>query len=225
MKREKMRQLSKTLLAILLLVIIGVQTPYVQAQTPSLNVPTSSITLTATPTITATATPTVSVTPEANMIITTAVGTQYPWNKKIPLKLRVTPKIEGKRLEIRWQSKASITGNPEFAIIQNPQAGQTYTFTFLLTPHGIGYQRAVADIILTTNTTNYVSSTYIPIRFDEKKVVIPVTTAYIFYQVVMYISLVVFFFIVLPFLIYQLYLYSKNVLIPKWLESRIKKPL
>jgi hypothetical protein len=221
------KQFLKILMGLLLFLTMTLFTAPTNAQAPSLNVPiiTSSTSPTVTPTLTTTPSITVLPTPETNIIVSAAVGTQYPWNKRIPLKLTITPKISGQLLEVRWQSKASITGKPETATIVRPQAGKSYTFNVTLTPHGIGYQRAVADIILTTNSTNYVSSTNIPLQFNEKKVVIPVTSAYIFYQVTMYVALIVFFFIALPFLIYQLYLYMKNVLVPKWLESRFKKPL
>lgn len=225
MKGEKQNQNLKLLLFILITVILTLSATTVFAQTPVLNTPTITVTPSSTIPPTATQTPTVTPTPETNIIVSAAVGTQYPWNKRIPIKLMITPKISGQRLEIRWQEKASITGKPVTATILRPQEGKTYTFSFILTPHGIGYQRAVADVILTTNSTNYVSSTNIPLQFNDKKVVIPITTSYIFYQITMYITLIVFFFIALPFLFYQLYLYMKNVLIPKWLESRIKKPL
>lgn len=195
--------------------------------TPTLIVPTSSITITPTPTETVevTPTPTPTPTPKIDFITTSAkVGTQYPWNKRVPVTLSITPKIGGSKLEVRWQRRAGLVSKPTVMTLSNPQAGQTYTVSFTLTPYATGYQRAVADIILTTNTTNYVTSQDVQLQLDAKKTVIPVTTTYTFYVVAMYLTIFLIFFVAIPYAIYRFYLYAKKNIIPRWLESKIQAP-
>ncbi len=193
--------------------------------TPTLIVPTSSITITPTPTETVEITPTPTPTPKIDFITTSAkVGTQYPWNKRVPVTLSITPKIGGSKLEVRWQRRAGLVSSPTVMTLSNPQAGQTYTVSFTLTPYATGYQRAVADIILTTNTTNYVTSQDVQLQLDAKKTVIPVTTTYTFYVVVMYLTIFLIFFVAIPYGIYRFYLYAKKNIIPRWLESKIQAP-
>lgn len=193
--------------------------------TPTLIVPTSSITMTPTPTETVEVTPTPPPTPKIDFITTSAkVGTQYPWNKRVPVTLSITPKIGGSKLEVRWQRRAGLVSKPTVMTLSNPQAGQTYTVSFTLTPYATGYQRAVADIILTTNTTNYVTSQDVQLQLDAKKTVIPVTTTYTFYVVAMYLTIFLIFFVTIPYGIYRFYLYAKKNIIPRWLESKIQAP-
>lgn len=151
-----------------------------------------------------------------------SVKTQSPWNKKIPITLSITPTISGEKLEVRWQRRAGLVADPILISVTQPQAGKTYTASFELTPFAVGYQRAVADIILTTRTTNYVVSKDVTLQFNQDKTVIPITPMYIFYQVVMYALIIGFFFIALPFGIFKSALYLKNTVIPKWLESKVR---
>lgn len=193
--------------------------------TPTLIVPTTSLTISPTITTTPTNSPTPTPTPKVDAIYSTAtVGAQYPWNKRIPVKLHVTPSVSGKKLEVRWQKRAGLIASPSSMTLPNPQAGQTYTVTFTLTPYSIGYQRAVADIIVTTNTTNYVTSLDIPIQLDDKKTVVPKTSTYYVYLILMYLLIFLVFFVAIPFGIYQGYLYAKKTVIPRWLESKIQSP-
>lgn len=201
-------------------------TPTASNAVPSLIVPTSSITSTPIPTATLTPTPTPTPAPKVEIMSTgISVGTQYPWNKKIPVTLSIKPSQSGSKLEIRWQKKAGLVGSPTTKTILNPQAGKTYTVSFTLTPYAPGFQRAVADIILTTYVTNYVTSRDIPLQLDAKKTVIPTTSTYSFYLIGMYLVIFLMFFVVIPFALYQLYLYIKTHVIPKWLESKIQSPV
>lgn len=195
--------------------------------TPTLIVPTASITASVTPTPTETIelTPTPTPTPKIEFITSAAkIGTQYPWNKRVPVTLSITPKISGSKLEVRWQKRAGLVSSPTVMALSNPQAGQTYTVSFTLTPYATGYQRAVADIILTTNTTNYVTSQDVQLQLDAKKTVVPITTTYTFYVVAMYLTLFLIFFVAIPYGLYRLYLYAKKNIIPRWLESKIQAP-
>ncbi|MCC7304030.1 hypothetical protein IT418_01280, partial [bacterium] len=117
-----------------------------------------------------------------------------------------------------------LVATPTAVIINSPQAGQVYTASFSMTPYSIGYQRAVADVILTTKTTNIVVSKDVSLQLSNDKVVIPITSAYIFYKVVMYLSIVITFFVIIPFGLYKTYMYIKTHVFPKWLESRIQVP-
>jgi hypothetical protein len=231
---------KKNNLAILIVgvfALVAITSPRASAQTeipsttggvPSMIVPTSSITATPlvvpsdTPTETAIPTPT----PVKDVIhVVSTVGTQYPWSKEIPVKISLTPTQSGSKLEIRWQKKAGLVASPITSTITNPKAGTTYSFSFKLSPYAPGFQRGVADIILTTYTTNFVTSKDIPLQLDANKVVLPITMNYRLYQVGMYLAAFLLFFVIIPFLLYQLYLYIRKYVIPKWLESKIQVPL
>ena len=189
--------------------------------------PTATVTASATPTLTATAslTPTPSVTPKSEVIQTVAdIGTQYPWNKRIPVKFTIKPLVSGDKLEVRWQNKTALGASPTTRYVLNPEAGKTYTFSFELTPYAPGFQRGVADIILTTIRTNYVSSKDVPLQLDADKVVIPITTTYVMYQVGMYVVLVLVFLVLIPYALYRAFLYIKVNIVPKWLEANISHP-
>lgn len=231
MKKENR---NYSLLVLALVAATFLATPFVKAQSPTPSTNTVPPLVTATPSISTTPTPTETVietpvptpTPKVEIITTSvSIGTQYPWNKKVPIKLSITPSQSGSKLEIRWQKKAGLVASPSVRTIANPQAGRTYTASFSLTPYAPGFQRAVADIILTTNTTNYVTSKDVPLQMDIKKTVIPKTTTYTMYTIGMYLFVFLLFFVIIPFGIYQAYLYIKKYVIPKWLESKIQSPI
>lgn len=233
MKEKKLHPSRKTwahytFLSTVMLLLVGfiATSAPVHAQTPSLIPPSVTVTSPAIASPSVTVQPTLGATASEEVITSTAtVGTQYPWTKQIPIKIHITPLYSGRQLEVRWQKRASLPGSPIVSSIQNPKAGKTYTFAFALTPQSTGYQRAVADIILTTDTTYYVSSKDIPLQLDANKVVQPITGSYIAYQIGMYVAMIVVFFIIIPYIIYQIYLYARKVLIPRWLESKIKIPV
>ncbi|PIY18400.1 hypothetical protein CO112_03260 [Candidatus Dojkabacteria bacterium CG_4_9_14_3_um_filter_150_Dojkabacteria_WS6_41_13] len=219
-----MRRKNNIILGVLflfcgLIVLQSLTTSRAFAQTPTIT-PSSATT------VIPSKTPTPSILPKDSILVSTAtVGTQYPWNKLIPIKIIITPAYSGKMLQVKWQKQASLVGSPTILTIQNPQAGTPYTFSFTLSPHSTSYLRAVADIVLITNTTNYVSSQDIPLQLSKDKVVLPITGSYVSYQIGMYVTLAVFFLGVVPFSLYRIYLYISKVLIPKWLAARIKAPL
>ncbi len=228
----KLKQLAviSTLLGILVVFTI---LP-VQAQTPTTTKLPSLITpsVTATPIVsitetvapTPTATPTESAETAGNTInAVVTIGTQSPWNKKIPVKISITSKIAGEKLVIRWQKKAGLVAEPNSTIISLPQANKTYTETFQLTPYSTGYQRAVADIILIGKTTNLVISKDATVQLDSKKVVTPITPMYTFYLVAMYLFIFLVFFVLIPYGIYKGFMFVKVYVFPKWLESKIQK--
>ncbi len=216
----------------LLVVIISSITP-VTAQTPTIT-PSASVSITVTPSITTSQTttitvPTTSPTPlstpvKAPVSIQLEVGTQYPWNKRIPVTLYITPSTSGEKLEIRWQKRTGLLANPLNKAWASPQAGTTYKAEFLITPQSIGYQRAVADVIITTFNSNYVASQDLVLNLDANKVVQPQTGTYLAYQIGMYILLFLVFLVLIPFALYKAFMYIKNTFIPRWLESKLAKP-
>lgn len=225
---------QKVKFIILLALIFLVNELPVHAQTPTV---TSTIeispTVSESVTPTATPTPTPTVAPSAKMVnAVISIGTQYPWNKKIPVTMKVTPQVSGTRLEIKWQQNVGITWErnvgitsatkPKTYIINNPQAGATYTVKFNLVPLAAGNQRAVADIVLTTFNSNYVISKEIPLTLTEKFVIKPTQTNYVLYSIGMYVGLVLVLFIITPFTFYSIFLYIKNKVFPKWLEAKVQ---
>lgn len=225
MKRKYLLKLS--LLAIASVAMVSIFK--VHAQTPSLSVPATTIapTTTATPSVTPETTTEVTPTPTPKVDGVSAVvtvGTQSPWNKRIPIKVAVTTSISGERLLIRWQKKAGLVAAPTSITFASPQAGKTYTASFEMTPYATGYQRGVADIILTTKTTNVVLSKDVTLQLNSDKVVTPITPMYTFYVVMMYLTIFITFFVLIPFGAYKGYLYIKTHVFPKWLESKIQVP-
>jgi len=179
----------------------------------------------------ATPTPTVSTEEysstlaEKNISAVITIDTQYPWSKKIPIKLSITPRVSGQKIQVKWQKRLGFFTKPSTYTISNPQAGTTYTKSLLLEPRASGKQRATADIILTTSANNYVISKDLILTLDKKLVVIPKTPEYVMYTTVMYALLIIVLLILLPFGLYRGFIYVKKYIFPKWLEAKTSKPI
>lgn len=203
----------------------------VRAQTPTNTItttvsPTTTVSQTTSPipTITVTETPIITQTPSAPVSIRIEVGTQYPWNKRIPVTLYVTPTQSGEKLEIRWQKRTGLLASPLNIAWNSPKAGTTYKAEFLITPQSVGYQRAVADIIITTFNSNYVASQDLVLNLNSEKIVQPQSGTYLAYQIGMYIGIFLVFLVLLPFGLYKAFMYIKDTFIPRWLEAKLAKP-
>lgn len=210
-----------------------VMSPIFAQTTPTVS-PTPTITATVLPTVTTTgpddptvtptATPTPTPKPQAPVSVRISVGTQYPWNKRIPVTLYITPTQSGAKLQIQWQRRSGLLADPLTTSWSSPQAGQTYSASFTITPQSTGYQRAVADVIITTLDSNYVYSQDLVLNLDADKVVQPQPAMYTFYVIAMYTAIVLVFFVGIPFGLYQSFMYAKKNLFPQWLESKLQKP-
>lgn len=200
-------------------------TPSVSAALPSI-VPLSGNT---TPPPTESPTPSLSPSPSPTPRTDTAsikivVGTQSPWNKRIPVTIYVTPHVSAARMEVSWQKKAGLVATPVTTSFANVVAESTYTVNLTITPQGIGYQRAIAQVILSTATQNFVSSEQIELNLDKDKIIQPQTAEYTAYLIGMYVSIGVVFLLVIPFALFKFGVYMKTTVFPKWYEKTIQSP-
>jgi hypothetical protein len=237
MKRKSLLVCS---IAGLVTLLLGTPTLYAQTTSPTLTItPTPLTTTSSTPTITTepsltgtvtpsvspTITPTATETPEpvkqTFVLVQAQVGTQSPWTKKIPAKLQIKPLIDGEKIIINWQKRTGIVADPMNSIISNPKANQVYTLSVNILPQGVGYQRTVAEVILVTDTENYVVSQDIVLTLDANKMVTPKTSAFQTAQLVMYSSIVIVFVGVIPGAIFIGYKYVQKTLIPRWYAKQI----
>lgn len=219
---EHKKLLPKLIVMAILGTVISLVSPVFAATTPT---PLRTATpLVATPSASPTESP--SPTPTAAtsvMHIAPQIGTQFPWNKQIPVQISVTPEMSGQTLRIQWQSSSIFVISPASITIEDPQAGETYTQTFAITPQASGFQRAVANVILTTNDSNYVLSQDVTFTLSNDLVVTPQSPTYTTYFAGMIVAIILL--VVLAILGARwLYFYIKNKLIPKWLEANMQAP-
>lgn len=180
-------------------------------------VPTD-IVVTATPTTT----PSDKITyVDSNIII----GTQRPWDKKIPVKVTLTPKIDANRMELKWQNRSGFEIVPATVLFNNVVAGKTYTYDFIFQPKAPGLLQAAGEIILTTSNSNYLSNVPLTLTVSSDLIITPQPKEYqTLFVTTIFIAFVLVFFVI-PFGAFVIIKYLKNVLIPKWIEQRNKRPV
>jgi len=221
--------MNKALIFGLLTSLILLSIPHTSAQTPTIT-PTSTVTITPTITVSPTITSTVAPTPTPTTIplaISTEllVGTQYPWNKQVPITVKLTPKISGISLVLRWPSKTGFTISPTTTTLKNVEKDKTYTLQYTFSPIGTGLQKFSAELVLTTSDKKYISSLPIEITLSQDKLVTPISDGYRQYEIAMYVAIGVLLFVIVPASLFFLFFYIKNRLIPKWVKNRLNQPL
>lgn len=190
--------------------------------------PTPTVTESPAPSVSPTSTPTPTPTPTtATFPVHTAllVEAQYPWDKKIPVRVELTPRVDAQGLDIRWPSKTGFKITPQKYSWNDVKKGTTYVATFIFEPIAIGNQTASADIVLTTFENKFVSSVPLELTLDSKYIVQPISEGYKQYELMLYGSIGFVLFVILPVSLFLLVLYIKNKLIPQWIQKQLNEPI
>ena len=154
------------------------------------------------------------------------VGTQYPWNKNIPVWLIIEPEIDSNYILVKTQV-TGISGllvTPESAKISNPKAGQRYNLKFNLIPKVAG-EYGVSFIIL-ENNAGIISTTSkeLRVKVDQNLELVPKSAEYVRLKVMYAASL----WILGILLLIGLGLFIKKrglALIQGWIKKQLKKPI
>ncbi|WKZ30000.1 MAG: hypothetical protein QY314_04305 [Candidatus Dojkabacteria bacterium] len=196
------------------------------SETPSISV-TPTVTITTTPEVSQTPTPTPLPSQNTPIAINTVlqVETQFPWNKQIPVKIQLTPRLDGSKMEISWPARSGFLISPQRRVWNNVKKDQTYIAEFTFDPIAIGPQRVSASVTLTTFERNHITTIPVEVTLDAAKIVQPVPEQYRTYETTMYVVIGVVLFIIIPLIIFIVIFYIKNRLVPKWIQARLNEPI
>lgn len=159
----------------LLTLCLCILTP-IQAQEETTTIPETT-TLTATPISTPTSTDT-AITSATGIDVELQIEAQSAWTKKIPLKLRINPKIEGKRLKVTWVLPTNLQSNQATTQYYNYSPGQLLVLENKVTPLRPGTYKLTAEVEIYGTDSNYVNSDTKTIEINNNLIVTPPTSQY-----------------------------------------------
>jgi hypothetical protein len=110
--------------------------------------------------------------------VSTEMGLQSVITGKIPLIIRVSPKIDSRKAQVRWNLPRGLyTQSPE-DVWYEMQEGVTREFRIDVVPTSAGRYETVVDVTAWRYDTNYVSSAAFLFEIDEELHVTPAPEGY-----------------------------------------------
>lgn len=111
--------------------------------------------------------------------VSTELGLQSVITGKIPLIIRITPKIDSSKAQVRWDLPRGLdTSSPEDVWFEM-QEGVTREFRIEVSPASAGRYKTVVDVTAWRYDTNYVSSAAFLFEIDEKLHITPAPDGYV----------------------------------------------
>lgn len=119
------------------------------------------------------------------------VGTQSPWNKKVPITVKVRPSQDTTRTNITWDYPVGLELSDKYE--SNYEAipqGQVWSYTIKVKPVVSGTYTVAATATDWGYGSNFTSSESVSVTFNENLVVTPITAQYTTAVTVRYIVIV-----------------------------------
>lgn len=132
------------------------------------------------------------VLPTAAFEIRITVGTQSPWNKRVPLILTVIPNLDSERTEVSWDVPFGveiIDGNKNFF---SASKGKSFERKVYLLPSKSGRYTITANVTNWGYGSNYTSSENITLTFGQDLVTEPETANYTTASIIRYTMILLF---------------------------------
>jgi len=147
-------------------------------------------------------------------------GSQYPWNKRVPVTVYVKSIHDAQKISVDWPVYTGAVISPQSRSISNVKKGQVYKFTFSFRPTvGKSYIDSSANVIITTADGSYVSNIRFYEYVNDKLVLKNAGSFYVVYLVLQYIFFILLILVIL-FIAFRIYKFLKDTFIKQWMEGK-----